>query len=1197
MKKAFLTCLAWTLLAGAATPAVSATRADTAPEEPSGPPRPHLDLGFEAPDCQGGWYLGGRGYDAGRDDSAPQAGRRSARLRWQGKTAWKSGDEGFGVATQSVNAQALAGRKLRYSGYLRTEGITKGDAGLWIRVDGASGTLQFANLEGRGPKGTTPWTRYDVDVEVPDGAKEIYFGATLVGDGTVWVDSLSFTVDGQPWTEGPRLEPPALDEPAVAWLRERAIPFTTAEAGSGFADLQPLKKLIGDARIVALGEATHGTREFFQMKHRLTELLATEMGFTIFSIEASMPEAYRLNEYVLTGEGDPRELLRGMYFWTWDTQEVLDMILWMREFNRSGKGRIQFTGFDMQYPGVAVANVKKLVGEARPELLPRLEEAYAPFADWEASRGPAEPARTAARLAGAQKALEIAESARGPLTARLGREKAEWAVQNARVALQTAEMAARKTGRDRSMAKNVEWILDQAGPDAKIVLWAHNGHVYRKEPMMGHYLARRYPREMVVLGFAFYQGRYTAVGEAGLGQHDAAPAMNGSVESYLHAAGLPRFVLDLRNLPAGAPSSPWLAEPRPLRMIGAVATNCVYMPSVVAEEYDALIYFDQTNPSALFPRPPRPTPTPAPAPAPTPAPAAASSPFLDLGFERTGCTGPWKVEDNLNPDYELSFADAAQAGSTSLRLRYRGASPWKQESQKFGVVSQPFPVEAAAGQRIRFSGYLRSEGIANGWAGLWLRVDGPDGALGFDNMEPRGVKGTTPWTRYDIELDVPAGARAIYFGALLVGDGTLWVDSLSFEIGGKRYEDVPPPSPAPSAAMAAAVAWLKERAVPFATAEPGGGFSDLQPWKKLIGGARIVSLGEATHGSREFFQMKDRLTRFLATEMGFTHFAIEANMPEAYRVNEYVLTGKGDPKELLKGMYFWTWNTQEVLDMILWMREFNRSGKGRIQFHGFDMQTPTVAVETVKRMAAEASPELASRLEAAYAPFADWETLRQSRARPSAEKAKELFEGAQKALALVEAAREKLVARHGKEQAEWAVHNARLAFQVGDMHHSQRGWVRDENMAKNVEWILDHAEPGAKIVLWAHNRHAFRKEGFMGWHLGRRYPKEMVVLGFAFHEGGYNAIGDAGLAAHEAAPAVPESVEAYFHAAGVPRFVLDLRNLPADAPSAPWLAQPRPFRSLGSRAFRCSYDETVVSQLYDGLIYFDKVAPSTLLPR
>src|SRR5207244_140401 len=151
------------------------------------------------------------------------------------------------------------------------------------------------------------------------------------------------------------------DQTVVEWIRAHAVTLKTVEAGHGFSDMEPLKSIVGDARIVSLGEATHGTREFFQLKHRMLEFLATEMGFTIFSIEANMPEAYRLNDYVLNGTGDPAELLRGMYFWTWNTEEVLDMIRWMRAFNASGRGRVQFTGFDMQTHTVALDIVQQFM--------------------------------------------------------------------------------------------------------------------------------------------------------------------------------------------------------------------------------------------------------------------------------------------------------------------------------------------------------------------------------------------------------------------------------------------------------------------------------------------------------------------------------------------------------------------------------------------------------------------------------------------------------------------------------------------------------------------------------------------------------------------------------------------------------------------------------------------------------------------
>ena len=117
-----------------------------------------------------------------------------------------------------------------------------------------------------------------------------------------------------------------------------------------------------------------------------------------------------------------------------------------------------------------------------------------------------------------------------------------------------------------------------------------------------------------------------------------------------------------------------------------------------------------------------------------------------------------------------------------------------------------------------------------------------------------------------------------------------------------------------------------------------------------------MTLGEVMNGTHEFFQIRRRIVEYLATHMGFTLFAIEANMPEAYRVNEYVLTGRGDSKALLAGITRWR-NAREFLDFIEWMREFNRSGRGRIQFLGFDMQTPTdSAAAVVTRFVAHAEP-------------------------------------------------------------------------------------------------------------------------------------------------------------------------------------------------------------------------------------------------
>jgi erythromycin esterase len=152
------------------------------------------------------------------------------------------------------------------------------------------------------------------------------------------------------------------------------------------------------------------------------------------------------------------------------------------------------------------------------------------------------------------------------------------------------------------MAENVAWILDHAPEGSKIVLWAHNGHVSKQPGSMGSYLARRYGAEMVVLGFACHEGRYTAIrpGRGLVDDNQAKPSASGSLEWHLHETGLPRLVLDLRKASKDAPASSWLRRPHDLRSIGALAMERQFYPSVVPNLYDVLIYFDKTTASACF---------------------------------------------------------------------------------------------------------------------------------------------------------------------------------------------------------------------------------------------------------------------------------------------------------------------------------------------------------------------------------------------------------------------------------------------------------------------------------------------------------------------------------------------------------------------------------------------------------------------
>ena len=169
---------------------------------------------------------------------------------------------------------------------------------------------------------------------------------------------------------------PAADRLPIEWLRKSARPFATCEPGGTDRDLASLRAIVGDARIVALGEVSSGTHEFFQMKRRIIEYLATHMGFTLFAIEESMPAAHRVNEYILTGRGDPKDVLAGTARHR-KTQEFLDFVEWMREFNQSGRGRLQFLGFDMlARTDSAAAVVTRFVARSEPAYLDSVTNAY-----------------------------------------------------------------------------------------------------------------------------------------------------------------------------------------------------------------------------------------------------------------------------------------------------------------------------------------------------------------------------------------------------------------------------------------------------------------------------------------------------------------------------------------------------------------------------------------------------------------------------------------------------------------------------------------------------------------------------------------------------------------------------------------------------------------------------------------------------
>ncbi|MEU6163207.1 erythromycin esterase family protein [Streptomyces tanashiensis] len=407
---------------------------------------------------------------------------------------------------------------------------------------------------------------------------------------------------------------PTSREAAVVRSLERvAHPLRTTDPGGRTADLRALSAMVGKAKVVGLGEATHGSHEFFAMKERVFRHLVEECGFTTFALEMSWSAGLRIDEYLQGGPGDPRriaeETLAGS---PWEREEFVSLIGWMREHNRRRPGRrVHFMGDDLGGPKLGdhiFARVLSSVRETRPEALPRLTALYAglrPFDDiFGYLRKPlAEREENAAR---AQEALDlVAEGGEA------GEEQA-WTVQHARNIAQTfafatidladpASVTAAERLRDQAMADNVLWWQRHTGH--RMLLSAHNGHIgyLSTHPDMyprtqGAVLRERLGRDYAAIGFTFAGGSFLTKDTSLDGDWKpvtvpaARPGMN---EHTLDRVGYRDFYLDLRTAPAAAHD--WLDRPRPVYDAGSTFTPDPLPTLALGGAYDVLVHLHRVR--------------------------------------------------------------------------------------------------------------------------------------------------------------------------------------------------------------------------------------------------------------------------------------------------------------------------------------------------------------------------------------------------------------------------------------------------------------------------------------------------------------------------------------------------------------------------------------------------------------------------
>ena len=629
----------------------------------------------------------------------------------------------------------------------------------------------------------------------------------------------------------------------------------------------------------------------------------------------------------------------------------------------------------------------------------------------------------------------------------------------------------------------------------------------------------------------------------------------------------------------------------------------------------------------------------------TEKPPTSPPPAGPVAVFTPGMPVPWRSGTAAASTFEVGLDRGIRRnGGASAYIRTLSAA---NPGNAFGSFSQSFSAAPYRGRRVRFGGYIRTENVSGTGAGLWMRVDGPTGMLRFDNMISygRGIVGTRDWTPYSVVLDVPANAISITSGLLVNATGVVRADDFNFEIVDNSIPvtgtDQPGVQSADSATSTNAAArlpntpvnvdfegipplsgstasWLASVARPFVSELPGTSFEDLAELGAIVGSARIAAFGEGTHGTAEFFRMKHRAFEYLASTQGFTVFTIEATMPESRAIDHFVMTGEGTASQLLQKLGFWTWNTQEVLDLILWIRAYNtRPGVAKLRFIGFDMQSPELSIDSVRSQLARLDTALAARarratecLAGARAPATGTYSPDAYRASTNPTQRTACADSLAALSSAVATTKEQWTGRISSENLEWLQQYLTLIRQWERMAAAPTiaaaGLRRDEAMAENLLWASAR-HPTARLLAWAHNGHVSRRPGTMGHVLGQRLGGDYRTFGLTFGTGEFNAVeltasGARGsLRSQRIVDIDSTSIERVFAATGQPRLIFDTRRLSGGgAAAAPLTGQPVRMRSIGSMygaAFAANFFEaTLLPEDYDGLIWFAFTSPSALRP-
>ena len=415
-------------------------------------------------------------------------------------------------------------------------------------------------------------------------------------------------------------------------LQIRAIRENAHAVTDSRRDYEPLMELVGNSRFTLLGEASHGTHDFYHTRAQITQWLIKEKGYSAVAVEADWPDAHRVNRYV-QGRSDDADAVEALGSfkrfptWMWRNTDVVEFIAWLREYNDDlpeGSRKVGFYGLDLYSLHASARAVLDFLDKVDPEAAQRARYRYACFEHF----GEDTQAYGYAARFGLSKSCEdevvnqLVEMQKraADLANRDGHLDPDAffiAEQNARLVANAERyyrsMFESQIGswnlRDQHMVETLDALVNHLGArSAKVALWAHNSHLgdaratqmgASGELNVGQLVRQRHGEDTVLVGFTTHTGTVTAASnwDGPAERKRVRAALSGSYESLFHAAGVSNFLLILRG-------ATWLSGVLNQEMLER-AIGVIYLPEServshyfqarLANQFDAVIHLDETR--------------------------------------------------------------------------------------------------------------------------------------------------------------------------------------------------------------------------------------------------------------------------------------------------------------------------------------------------------------------------------------------------------------------------------------------------------------------------------------------------------------------------------------------------------------------------------------------------------------------------